>query len=182
MAFGVSQTCQVSHIWCDFHAYLFIHAFMQALRTSKWISRIFLKNRECLWNDDTSLNLSNSNLLWAIMSKVATVWQFSLPCIMPKKCLLMKWAPFVGIICCWWRLYLNWQTGPLPKAMLLFFLPFLSLNSYLKDMKEIFLPLICFCFFLIAILSQEFGTLISKISSFSPSASGFISRRNFRQK
>ena len=62
-------------------------------------------------------------------------------CIMPKKCLLMKWAPFIGIICCWWRLYLNWQTGSLPKAMLLFFFPFLSLNSYLKDMKETFLPL-----------------------------------------
>ena len=115
-----------------------------------------------------------------MMSKGATVWQFSLPCIMSKKCLLMKWVHFIRIICCWWRLYLNWQTGPLPKVMLLFFLPFLFLNSYLKDMKEISLPLIGFFFFLIAILSQEFGTLISKISSFSPSASVIHFQKKFQ--
>ena len=124
------------------------------------------------------------------MSKIATVWQFSLPCIMSKKCLLMKQAHFVGILCCWSRPYLNWQTGPLPKAMLLFFLSFLSLNSYLKDMKETFLPLIvlfisfsfvlfCFVFFSIAILWLEFGTLISMISSFSPSASEIHFQKKF---
>ena len=31
------------HLPHDFHAYFFIHAFMHALRTSKWLSRIFLK-------------------------------------------------------------------------------------------------------------------------------------------
>ena len=100
------------------------------------------------------------------MSKVATIWQFSVPCIISKKFLLMKWAHFVGIICYWWRPYLNWQAGSLPNMMLLFFLSFLSLNSYLKDMKEKVLPLIVlllfFCFS-IAILSQEFWILISMI-------------------
>ena len=32
-----------THLPRDFHAYFFIHAFMHALRTSKWISCIFLK-------------------------------------------------------------------------------------------------------------------------------------------
>ena len=47
------------------------------------------------------------------MRKVATVWQFSLPCTMSKKCLLMKRVHFVGIICWWWRpvLQLRYLTG-----------------------------------------------------------------------
>ena len=49
--------------------------------------------------------------------------------------------------------------------MLLFFVSFLSLNSYLTDMKEKVLPLIVLLFFCfsIAILSQEFRILISMI-------------------
>ena len=139
-----NQTCQVSRIWRDFLAYFFIHAFTQALRTFKWIPRIFLKKHRISikWRYFSKFTKKQPKFSKrAIMSKVAAAWQFSLPCIMSNKCLLMKRAHFVGVICCWWRPYLNWQTGPLPKATLLFFLHFLSLNSYLKDMKETFLPL-----------------------------------------
>ena len=125
-----------------FSRIFFIHAFMHTLRTSIWISCISLKTIEFLYNEDTSLNLSNRNLLWATMSKVATVWLFSLLCIMSKKCLLMKQTHFGGICCTNQRMYFNWQTGPLPRAILLFFL-----TSYLKDMKETFLPLIVLLIF-----------------------------------
>ena len=120
------------------------------------------------------------------MSKVATVWQFSLPCIMSKKCLLMKQAHFVGIICCWSRPYLNWQTGPLPKAMLLFFLSFLSLNSYLKDMKETFLPLIVLLLLLLLLLFFQMRSYRKSLEHsfqwfhhFLLPRARFISRRNF---
>ena len=67
------------------------------------------------------------------MSKVtSTVWQFSLSCIMSKKYLLMKWVYFVRIICCWWRLYLNWKIGPLLKVMLLFFHHFFTFKLLFK--------------------------------------------------
>ena len=117
------------------------------------------------------------------MSKVATVWQFSLPCIMSKKCLLMKRAHFVGIICCWQWQYLNWQTGPLPKAMLLFFSSFFIFKLLFKRHEGNISSFNCFIIiiiiFSIVILSQEFGTLISMISSFSPSASEIHFQKKF---
>ena len=81
------------------------------------------------------------------MSKVATVWQFSLSCIMSKKCLLMKRAHFVGIICCWQWQYLNWQTGPLPKAMLLFFSSFFIFKLLFKRHEGNISSFNCFIYF-----------------------------------
>ena len=50
-------------------------------------------------------------------------------------------------------------------------------------MKETFLPLIVlYIFFPIAILSQEFGTLISRISLFSPSGSEIHFQKKFPEE
>ena len=68
--------------------------------------------------------------------------------------LLMKGSVAVKI--------LNWQTEPLLKGMLLFFLLFLALNSYLKDIKQTFLPLISFfnCDLIARVLKTHFNDFI----------------------